>query len=371
MSAAGLAPRPARVRALILAAGLGTVSSVGLLSEPGLAAGPPLVTRAAPAAGDPGALALLRRASRAAYGTSYRGVQYVSSWGDGAATSVVVEVAHRAGAGSLVRVESTAAGGGVSVYESDSRAGAAEVDAPGGALALLERNFVVRMGWPDQVAGHRADVVEVRRPAGSLAARLWLDHRTGLVLRREVHDTHGRLVRASAFVQLDVGEPGAVPQPVADRGQALPPPWGARLTAAQLAGMRTAGWAVPQSLPPDLSRYDARARTAGGRQVLHLSYSDGLSTVSMFEQRGRLADADLHDWRKTRLAGATVYVRDTLPQRLSWASRGMVYTLIADAPPETVEAVVRSLPHGRRSVGFVTRVHRGLVRIGSWFNPFG
>jgi len=43
--------------------------------------------------------------------------------------------------------------------------------------------------------------------------------------------------------------------------------------------------------------------------------------------------------------------------------------VIADAPPDTVTAVVAQLPHDRRA-GFWVRVGRGLKRIGSWFDPF-
>jgi sigma-E factor negative regulatory protein RseB len=47
----------------------------------------------------------------------------------------------------------------------------------------------------------------------------------------------------------------------------------------------------------------------------------------------------------------------------------MVYTLMADAPAQTVEAVVGVLPHDGPA-GFWKRMSRGLVRLASWANPF-
>jgi hypothetical protein len=48
----------------------------------------------------------------------------------------------------------------------------------------------------------------------------------------------------------------------------------------------------------------------------------------------------------------------------------MVYTLVADAAPDVVQAVVKALPHGDSDAGMVTRAHRGIDRVGSWFDPF-
>jgi hypothetical protein len=48
----------------------------------------------------------------------------------------------------------------------------------------------------------------------------------------------------------------------------------------------------------------------------------------------------------------------------------MVYTVMADAPAQTVDAVVGALPHDGPP-GFWKRLSRGFVRLASWVNPFG
>ena len=102
--------------------------------------------------------------------------------------------------------------------------------------------------------------------------------------------------------------------------------------------------------------------------MLDLGYSDGLSVVSVFEQRGNLA-AKLAGWRRTTVDGHVVFVAEPDQRSMTWSSRGMVYTVMADAPAQTVDAVVGVLPHDRPP-GFWKRMSRGMVRLASWVNPF-
>jgi len=363
-------------------AGLGTAGAVSLLVPASSAAGTSSGWRPPSGSSDAAAVRLLRQAAQATDATAYSGVQYLCSWGsDGGSTSVVVEVTHVPGSGSMVAVRPTPGSGGIRVYEKESTEGSPGIGAPdlaggrGQALALLERKYDLGLGSTEDVAGRPADVVEVRRPDGSLAARLWLDAATKMLLRREITDHRGRMTRASAFVELRVGRAGLFLTPTAEGPQQMPRPWDRRLEAADLGRLRAHGWAVPDTLPGGLELFDARSHDnddegAGADEVVHLSFSDGLSTVSLFEQKGRLDPRRLASWRQEKMGGARVYVRDTLPRRVVWASRGKVYTVLADAPEDTVQAVIARLPHSSPRTGVVPRLGRGLARVGSWFNPF-
>jgi len=55
---------------------------------------------------------------------------------------------------------------------------------------------------------------------------------------------------------------------------------------------------------------------------------------------------------------------------VTWAVPGFVYTVIADAPPQTVTQVVKALPRDS-SPGVLDRLGRGFIRIARAFNPFG
>ena len=194
-------------------------------------------------------------------------------------------------------------------------------------------------------AGREAQVVDVRRSNGSMAGRFWVDAASALLLRREVYDDSERLVRSSGLIDLVRGS-AAARRPCRPR---LPSPTPGRLTDAELAGLRERGLAaIPTSLPGSSSCTTRRVRTHGSKEVLHLSYSDGLSNLSLFAQPGHLGTeqrlASMSTW-SGRCAG--LGGRDA-PQRVVWSGGGKVFTLLSDAPAETVTAVVTALPHDRR-----------------------
>ena len=144
-----------------------------------------------------------------------------------------------------------------------------------------------------------------------------------------------------------------------------------RSTRPRSSACGTDGWDCPDKLPPSLQLVDARRGGGEYDGIVHLSYSDGLAAVSVFEQRGRLQPSDLADYRATTVAGRKVYLRDGVPQRLVWASDGTVYTVVADASARTVGDVVGALPRPTDDTGALHRLGRGLDRVASWFNPFG
>jgi hypothetical protein len=163
------------------------------------------------------------------------------------------------------------------------------------------------------------------------------------------------------------GSPAASP-PATVTSRPVFRPWADRLGPVQLAALRSGGWPVPGPLPGGLTLFDAsQAATATGK-VVDLAYSDGLSVVSVFVQRGRLPAA-LPGWRDTDLSGNQLYVRDPGEPNLTWSADGFVYTVVAGAPARTVAAVVNALPH-QVPVGFWGRMKRGIRRLLSWVNPF-
>jgi sigma-E factor negative regulatory protein RseB len=73
-----------------------------------------------------------------------------------------------------------------------------------------------------------------------------------------------------------------------------------------------------------------------------------------------------------RVHGLPVYATesgDLDEHGLAWSADGFVYTVVADAPPDSVARVITELPH-HRDTGFWERVVRGIKRMGSWFDPF-
>jgi sigma-E factor negative regulatory protein RseB len=232
-------------------------------------------------------------------------------------------------------------------------------------VGLLVQHYSLSVVGSDVVAGRPVDVVAPPRPDADAAAhdvaRFWLDRSSGLVLRREVYDRRGRTTRASAFVQVTVGEATV-------SGDTAGAAWTATLDRASVARLRQHGWHCPATLPGPLTLVDARR--GGEQDIVHLSYSDGIATVSVFEQRGRLDEDGMAGHHRQAADGQSVWVRGEVPRRVVWSADGTVYTVVADAPERTVDAVVAALPHSAVGDGPLGRLGRGLDRVASWFNPF-
>jgi sigma-E factor negative regulatory protein RseB len=307
-------------------------------------------------------LRLLQQAAAACQGTSYRGEQVMLWWGQGQASTSVVEVWHQPGRMTLVRAFGTVSG-------TTARPGMADDQDPDGMLGVSERllvllqsNYQVAYAGRGSVAGRPALIVEVRRPGGALAARFWLDAATKLPLRREMFAARAHMISEAGFTTLELGARGLDGMPASAAA-----PWSAQLDRARLAALRAQGWPLPEQLPGNLVLFAASQTSAGSGQVIDLSYSDGLVVVSLFVQRGELSRA-MPGWRQVTLDGRAVYSDDPEQRSLAWSADGFVFTLIADVPVTTVSQVVTTLP-GTTRPGFWARMARGFRRLASWLNP--
>jgi sigma-E factor negative regulatory protein RseB len=340
------------------------------------AAGSAATGSRAPAAGRrPGvvqAVRLLAQAAQAAIVTSYQGEEIVTRWSDGSGSVLVSDIWHVSGGQTVTRTLDAGASFSSQPYLSSDTDG----QAPEGVLGvtaplvqLLETHYVVAYAGAGSADSRSAQVVEAWRADGSLAARFWLDDATMLPLEREVFDSAAHVISQDVFVNVRFANQGASgPAAVGAAADDPQGPWTGPLSHAQLLALRARGWLVPEQMPGGMSLFTGAETEASTGTVLDLGYSDGLSVVSVFEQRGHLA-ARLAGWRRTTVAGHVIFVAEPDQRSLTWSSRGMVYTLVADAPTQTVDAVIGVLPHDGPA-GFFKRMSRGLVRLASWANPF-
>ena len=257
-------------------------------------------SQAAPADVVPGsdatALALLRSAVRAESTLTYGGVEDVvgedpadddatsgGGTGGGAGASDVVAVSHVAGEGTVLMVRGTTTG---------TRAGFLGADArrPDLLVDLLQRSYRVVLAGTATVAG--AADPRRRRPGRERG-------RCGAVLGRR-RDRPAPAPRPGGRHRTDDGVAG-VPGGVADRSPGRVPAAAAAVRldrrpgpapARRLPGAGVAGQRPRRRHDPLRRAQDESSRAPSG-DVLHLSYSDGLSTVSVFVQQGRLDGADL------------------------------------------------------------------------------
>ncbi len=340
-------------------------SPAGLLPA-GLGGRASSASRAGRTASSKAGLRLLREAAAAGAATSYRGVQVVSWSGPHGNITALVHVWHQRDRSILAQVTDL----GSAPTPAASAPLPASAQDPDGILGLPRQlvslmcaNYQVSAAGYDQVVGRPAQIVVLRRADGSLAAKFWLDAETKLPLRREIFGAGASVISEDVFIELQIGAGGLRGMP-----PAAAQPWSARLDLAQLAALKAAGWPVQAQLPGSLRLVAAHRTSTSAGPVIDLDYSDGLSEVSVFLQRGQLAGAP-PGWQETAVRGRSVYSTDPNLRSLAWSAHGFVYTLIAAAPPATVDQVVDALPHDA-GPGFWGRIEHGLRRLGSMLNPF-
>jgi len=309
------------------------------------------------------AMSLLGKAAAAGQETSYQGVELASQSGMDGTVTMLSQVWHTGGGLTLIRTSS----GPTSVvsYESGGQPPAGVFGVTKAMVALLGQHYIAVYRGTGAADGRVAAIIEVYRFDGTLAGRFWLDSRTMVPLRREVFDTSDKVVSDDAFVQVRIG--ALAGRPAAAAVSAAPAPaWvTASSPGAMLASLAGQGWRLPAALSGGLPLYAASWCATGAGQVTDLEYSDGLNVISLFVQRGTLA-ASMPGWRPMSLDGHHVYVSG---HSVAWAGHGLVYTMVADAPPATVLAAVAGLPASDQP-GLVGRLGRGLDRLAHLVDPF-
>jgi sigma-E factor negative regulatory protein RseB len=310
------------------------------------------------------AMSLLSRAAVAGLDTSYQGVEVIAQSEVNGTVTMISSVWHRGGGPTVAQTsdpEVLAGSGPYVAYDGNTHSPDGVFGVTKTLVGLIGRNYLAVYRGVGRAVGRRAQIVELYRSDGSLAARFWLDEKTLVPLQREVYDTSQHLVSEEAFVQVQFGS--------LDRPPAAAPvrqTWAAVAVPAKLLlELDSSGWVLPATLPGGLTLYEAAQSGMGAGEVVDLGYSDGLSVISLFVQHGTLAPK-MPGWQPVNLNGHVVYAAN---HSITWAGRGFVYTVIADAPPRTVEDVVEALP-SNSAPGFFQRMGRGLSRMAALVNPF-
>ena len=318
---------------------------------------------AAPVLESTDAVALLEQAYVRSRNQTYHGVQLV----------MIDNVTHYVGVSHVqghTYLYAVGAGAGAEVYESSDATPATSAADPlsKDPLALLEQHYRLTVLGADEVMGRPAVVVQALTSAGTVAAKFWVDEASSLVVRRDTFDAQQNAYTRVCYTELSVN--AAAPALAVRTTRSLAPS-GTPKDAGQLHAQ---GWWASPTLPGGLTLYDAREVGAGSAMLLHLSYSDGLSTVSVFEQRGRLASGALPaGWTRVALPDGRVVVRAAgEPLRVAWQAHALVVAVIADVPPGAATPLMEALPYGPAPATHsmvVSRVSRGLHRIGTLLTP--
>jgi hypothetical protein len=233
-------------------------------------------------------------------------------------------------------------------------------------LDRLQRKYEVAVGDPSRLDTGEAVAVEVReRTTDVLREVLHVDDETGLVVRRETFAPDGRPLRVVAFTSLEVAT-GPLVAPDADGLEVE----AASLAPTDLAELRDRGFVVPEELPAGyelLGGYEVEGATV---PTLHLVYADGLYTLSVFQQQGRLSRRALDGATELRSdeGGAVWRWPGSEPRRVIWSGDGLTFTGLTDAPVDELLSVVVGLPNDPPG-SILSRLARGIARVGRWLWP--
>lgn len=204
-------------------------------------------------------------------------------------------------------------------------------------IALLDSNYrAVRTG-SDDVADRRADVVDlVSRYTGERAMRLWLDAQTHIVLAKEAYHGDGSLAWRTRFD--DIRYTDAIPGQVFSsdvpagfqtvHGRSYQQPMSLP-SAVPDAGFTPVS---PRYLPDGFLLVGADVTTNNGVKNLHLIYSDGIRTLSLFQNAtGREVDFVGMQSQTTAFEGHQAhYVHDGPTTLLAWRERKLVFAVVGD-----------------------------------------
>jgi negative regulator of sigma E activity len=214
---------------------------------------------------------------------------------------------------------------------------------------LMARNYRI-VAAPDQTVADRPAhaLLLVNRHTGGTTMRVYIDAQTGLVLQKERFAGNGSLLSQVRFEQLHYT--GAIPQEVFElpsglqhvTGRAHGPPSG------DIARMvRASGFAAksPRYLPNGFVPVTGDVADVKGVRTLHLLYSDGIRTVSLFENaKGSAVDMSRFKVHSVRVGDDIGnYVEQGPLTLVAWSDSGIYYTMVGELSRDELVRIATSV----------------------------
>jgi sigma-E factor negative regulatory protein RseB len=163
--------------------------------------------------------------------------------------------------------------------------------------------------------------------------RLWLDQQTGMPLKTQLCDSSGRLIEQIQFAHLEM--PDSIPDSALKPSMPLAGMQVIRQAAHDDSVKKGAGFRAIE-LPPGFHLMVAGARMLSGMgdPVMHLVYSDGLATVSVFVEPGIAETRSPQQQELARVGSGFAF---------STIVQGHQVTAVGEVPAQTVEFIANSV----------------------------
>ncbi len=226
-------------------------------------------------------------------------------------------------------------------------------------LPQILENYDVQFEGAETVAGRPTRIIDVRSKfPGRPHLRIWIDTQSRLILRFERYGPAGALREASAFLSIQLN-PALSPDlftvtpPPGAQVQTRPPGGpggggGGRLTIEQIAQRVGFVPQLPAYLPSGYRLAGSRVSNIRGAPTATFAFTDGISTLTLFESRGAIAPPQ--SGRKVRVGSSEgTAVPRGVATLLHWNSGGISFTLVGDVSQDELVRVGASIPSGGTS----------------------
>lgn len=220
-----------------------------------------------------------------------------------------------------------------------------------GNFALLLNNYRPLIAAPEIIAGRPTIPCSlVNRYTGVQVIRVWIDAGTRLILQKETYHSDGTIGSRTQFesVRYTSTFPAALFETPIPAGFRVVEDRAPASTSSDLervfkdAGFAPAG---PRYLPEGFTILSADVTMLKGVKTLHLLYSDGVRSLSLFEN-AQSAAADfrgLHPVPTKIQSRDALYVNDGPTTFLSWKNAGLTFALVGDLDLRELKAIAASV----------------------------
>ena len=218
-------------------------------------------------------------------------------------------------------------------------------------IGRIKRNYAVQASDHAEVAGRPARTLSlVSTYSHALVLRMWIDNATGVILRRETYHGDGTIATRTEFdsIRFVKDLPDDLFKMTVPAGMTLTPgaEYGSSTPAMDtLTSGLTFKPVGPRELPDGFTFEKGSTAARGGVQTVQFVYSDGLRSLSLFENAtGRYPAFDdpspktlavgKQDGKYTLVDGQTL---------LTWNAGGLNFIMVGDLPLKELAHIGASL----------------------------
>ena len=214
---------------------------------------------------------------------------------------------------------------------------------------LLESNYQAQVSTGEPVARRATWLLDLRsRDTGKLGRRLWVDRRTGLILRAQSFEPDGGMIAETRFEEVHFTKRQKKslfkfkPPRGASVVKRLEPDYMALDQAKAASGLEPK---TPSWLPSGYVFESLDVLPRGGKNIIHYRFSDGINLLSLFQcPPGVALDFGGKPGQKVLLDSGRGTLAWTPEGRvLAWSAGRSQFVLVGVVPPETLEKIADSV----------------------------